>query len=239
MIQCGAELGGTSSNSTPVGEHLNRQVILTSRALSVVGVFVRDGFGSSGQIAVPKKNISLNKDHNKNVLGLAHAKWSEQNSWYLLSSVAGLSSHCAFELPTCNPGRPRRHGKADGCATPKSPPHLVLQTNRIFFSSFLPTPQPQCSSHPRGLTMAADIGQISQLLNATLDPSQHHKGMARIASLSFVLLPRSSALINKRFCSRECSQAGGRQASVFPYAAEHRQFRHFTSKHPLGSVVGL
>lgn len=43
--------------------------------------------------------------------------------------------------------------------------------------------------------MAADIGHISQLLNATLDPSQHRKGtqQPRLSPL-----PRSLVLINKR-----------------------------------------
>lgn len=49
--------------------------------------------------------------------------------------------------------------------------------------------------------MAADIGQISQLLNATLDPSQHRKGTADSSVLTFflfaLLLPRSPVLINK------------------------------------------
>jgi len=64
------------------------------------------------------------------------------------------------------------------------------QTTAIF-SQLLPHPHPQTSSRIttstscrssltdaplRDFTMAADIGHIAQLLNATLDPAQHRKG---------------------------------------------------------------
>lgn len=46
--------------------------------------------------------------------------------------------------------------------------------------------------------MAADIGHVSQLLNATLDPSQHRKGTSHFLLRLISLLPRSRVLTNKR-----------------------------------------
>jgi exportin-2 (importin alpha re-exporter) len=45
--------------------------------------------------------------------------------------------------------------------------------------------------------MAADIGQISQLLNATLDPTQHRKGFYLLAPRCPAILTSSLPLIYK------------------------------------------
>lgn len=100
--------------------------------------------------------------------------------------------------------------------------------------SYLP---PNSTRPPTSVTMAADIGQIAQLLNATLDPAQHRKGNRHTASRR--PLPRCRKLINKPLCSRERPQAGGGQAPVLAQLAQHCQLRYPAFQHQAFCCVGL
>lgn len=72
--------------------------------------------------------------------------------------------------------------------------------------------------------MAANIGQIAQLLDATLDPAQHRTGNKHPT------FPRCPAvLVNKQIYSRDCTQAGGYQASVLAQSSQHCQLRYSSS----------
>lgn len=85
--------------------------------------------------------------------------------------------------------------------------------------------------------MAAEIEQIAQLLNATLDPSQHRKG----TSFSFPTppLPPLCQLINMSLCSRARSQTRSIQAAILSDTAHHCQLRIPAYQHEIGRVARL
>lgn len=87
--------------------------------------------------------------------------------------------------------------------------------------------------------MAADIGQIAQLLNATLDPSQHRQGKVppdtatlRCPAVTTVDHWRFPWLINKSPDSRKCSQAGNFETAVLIDTAQYRGLRLYPPEHP-------
>ena len=60
---------------------------------------------------------------------------------------------------------------------PSTSPPLLLFFLSFFLSSVFHVSLSTASPPPQHiLTMAADIGQIAQLLDATLDPTEHRKG---------------------------------------------------------------
>lgn len=82
-------------------------------------------------------------------------------------------------------GTLRIHDLIASCQAP-SPPRSSLTSSAQFFhflSCHTAIPFFAKAVLLIPLTMAADIGQISELLNATLDPAQHRKGW-------FTVLPR-------------------------------------------------
>ena len=86
--------------------------------------------------------------------------------------------------------------------------------------------------------MAADIGQIAQLLNATLDPAQHRQGMTA-SCVAPLAGPRHRwfVLINKSLCSRDRPQAGSYQAAILSDFAQYRCFRLDSAEYsPLSST---
>lgn len=82
-----------------------------------------------------------------------------------------------------------------------SPPPPFAFNNHLFLFPFLhPSPSPTVLSFfpHKYTTMAADIGTIAQLLDATLDPSQHRKGTVAPRCSSLLLVAPPSRLSCRR-----------------------------------------